>query len=168
MATLFEQWRDLLEGQTEETFKDFWEEYSDAEIKIYTDILENHEKPFEGNFKELVEKYEVRPIMFMGFLDGVEPSVTNDFDLDAVTEDSDIHLEIDYKLLFFNMLKADADHLVSIEAWNDVLSDMEKIAIIKEYRRSKTVVRKEKKIGRNEPCPCGSGKKYKNCCGKAV
>ncbi|MBI4526377.1 MAG: SEC-C domain-containing protein [Deltaproteobacteria bacterium] len=24
----------------------------------------------------------------------------------------------------------------------------------------------EKKIGRNEPCPCGSGKKYKHCCGK--
>ena len=24
----------------------------------------------------------------------------------------------------------------------------------------------EPKIGRNEPCPCGSGKKYKNCCGK--
>ena len=27
-------------------------------------------------------------------------------------------------------------------------------------------VRKEKKIGRNEPCPCGSGKKYKKCCGR--
>ncbi len=27
-------------------------------------------------------------------------------------------------------------------------------------------VRVEKKVGRNEPCPCGSGKKYKNCCGK--
>ncbi|MHB1694447.1 MAG: SEC-C metal-binding domain-containing protein, partial [bacterium] len=25
---------------------------------------------------------------------------------------------------------------------------------------------KSKKIGRNEPCPCGSGKKYKNCHGK--
>ena len=24
----------------------------------------------------------------------------------------------------------------------------------------------DKKIGRNEPCPCGSGKKYKKCCGK--
>jgi preprotein translocase subunit SecA len=24
----------------------------------------------------------------------------------------------------------------------------------------------EKKIGRNDPCPCGSGKKYKQCCGK--
>ena len=30
----------------------------------------------------------------------------------------------------------------------------------------KEPVRVEKKIGRNEPCPCGSGKKYKNCCGK--
>ncbi len=28
-----------------------------------------------------------------------------------------------------------------------------------------TTVRKEKKVGRNEPCPCGSGKKYKKCCG---
>lgn len=27
---------------------------------------------------------------------------------------------------------------------------------------------KNKKIGRNEPCPCGSGKKYKNCCGKVI
>ena len=26
--------------------------------------------------------------------------------------------------------------------------------------------RKKTKIGRNEPCPCGSGKKYKNCCGR--
>ena len=24
----------------------------------------------------------------------------------------------------------------------------------------------EKKVGRNDPCPCGSGKKYKNCCGR--
>ena len=26
--------------------------------------------------------------------------------------------------------------------------------------------REEPKIGRNDPCPCGSGKKYKKCCGK--
>ena len=29
-----------------------------------------------------------------------------------------------------------------------------------------TVVNTEPEVGRNEPCPCGSGKKYKNCCGK--
>ena len=31
---------------------------------------------------------------------------------------------------------------------------------------NKTVVNQEPKVGRNEPCPCGSGKKYKNCCGR--
>ena len=31
---------------------------------------------------------------------------------------------------------------------------------------NRTVVNKGPQVGRNEPCPCGSGKKYKNCCGK--
>lgn len=34
-----------------------------------------------------------------------------------------------------------------------------------DWRASKTIVR-EDKVGRNDPCPCGSGKKYKKCCGK--
>jgi len=29
-----------------------------------------------------------------------------------------------------------------------------------------TVVRSRPKVGRNDPCPCGSGKKYKQCCGR--
>ena len=36
----------------------------------------------------------------------------------------------------------------------------------KEGGMNKTVVNEEPKIGRNDPCPCGSGKKYKNCCWK--
>lgn len=36
----------------------------------------------------------------------------------------------------------------------------------KEGGMNKTVVNKEPKVGRNDPCPCGSGKKYKNCCGR--
>ena len=32
--------------------------------------------------------------------------------------------------------------------------------------KPKTVVNSAAKIGRNDPCPCGSGKKYKNCCGR--
>ncbi|WP_319560596.1 YchJ family protein [Marispirochaeta sp.] len=34
------------------------------------------------------------------------------------------------------------------------------------HKPSLTVIREEPKIGRNDPCPCGSGKKYKKCCGK--
>ena len=33
-------------------------------------------------------------------------------------------------------------------------------------QKTTTVINNEPKVGRNEPCPCGSGKKYKNCCGK--
>ena len=36
----------------------------------------------------------------------------------------------------------------------------------KEGGMNKTVVNKEPKVGRNDPCPCGSGKKYKKCCGR--
>ena len=32
--------------------------------------------------------------------------------------------------------------------------------------KTETVVRTGPKVGRNDPCPCGSGKKYKHCCGK--
>ena len=36
----------------------------------------------------------------------------------------------------------------------------------KEGGMNKTIVNEEPKVGGNDPCPCGSGKKYKNCCGK--
>ena len=35
-----------------------------------------------------------------------------------------------------------------------------------QVKSTQTIVRESKKIGRNEPCHCGSGKKYKQCCGK--
>jgi preprotein translocase subunit SecA len=35
-----------------------------------------------------------------------------------------------------------------------------------EPQKQQTVVRNEEKVGRNDPCPCGSGKKYKKCCGR--
>ena len=39
----------------------------------------------------------------------------------------------------------------------------------KDVRREvETFVRQDRKVGRNEPCPCGSGKKYKACCGRKI
>ena len=38
-------------------------------------------------------------------------------------------------------------------------------ALAKRYKDAHiTKIREHKKIGRNDPCPCGSGKKFKNCC----
>jgi SEC-C motif-containing protein len=37
-----------------------------------------------------------------------------------------------------------------------------------ELVRQKPVTHEGPRVGRNDPCPCGSGKKYKKCCGKAA
>ena len=49
-------------------------------------------------------------------------------------------------------------------------ADMRFSAPFKSAQRQKpqTMVRKGEKVGRNDPCPCGSGKKYKKCCGSAA
>ena len=101
----------------------------------------------------------------MGFLDGINTSLNKANDLERIKEDTAIELDIDFEKLFFNMLKADADYLYTLPQWDGVLSEDKRREIVKDFKRSKTV-RKEKEPGRNDPCPCGSGKKYKKCCGK--
>ena len=101
----------------------------------------------------------------MGFLDGINTSLKTANELEEMTEETAIDLDVDFEKLFFNMLKAEAEYLYTLEEWDDVLSTDARIEIVKEFKRSRTVV-KEKEPGRNDPCPCGSGKKYKKCCGK--
>lgn len=166
MATLFEQWQDLIENQTQETFNEFWEEYSGAETKIYSDILDHPDEKMTGKLGELAAKYEVRPVIFMGFLDGINESIETKQKLEGFDEESEIELKIVPETLFYNMLKADADYLYGLEQWMDILGEDKIREIVKEYKASKTVRRAAPKIGRNDPCPCGSGKKYKHCCGR--
>ena len=162
--SLYKQWVDLMEGQTDETFDAFWKEYSETETRIYTHILESKEPRLAGKFSELTAKFEADPVIFLGFLDGIQTSLNNPMELEAVTEDTEIDLDIDFEKLFFNMLKADADYLYTLKAWEGIFSEEKIMQIIKDFKRSK-IVHKEKEPGRNDPCPCGSGKKYKKCCG---
>jgi uncharacterized protein YecA (UPF0149 family) len=163
--TLLKQWQDLMENQTDKTIDEFWQEYAGTEQRVYQHILANYPEKLAGKFSELVEKFEAKPAIFMGFMDGINSSLKEEKDLEKVTEDSDLEFDIDYEKLYFNMLKADADYLYTLEEWLNVF-DLEKLQqITKDYKRSK-IVRVEKKPGRNDPCPCGSGKKYKNCCGR--
>ena len=162
--SLYKQWLDLMEGQTDETFEAFWKEYSETETRVYAHILESKEPRLTGKFSELAAKFEADPVIFMGFLDGIQTSLNNPFELDAVTEDTDIDLDIDFEKLYFNMLKADADYLYTLKAWEGIFSEDKIMQIIKDFKRSK-IVHKEKEPGRNDPCPGGSGKKYKKCCG---
>ena len=55
--------------------------------------------------------------------------------------------------------------LYNLPQWDAIFSKDKQKELFKEQKLSGTVV-KGKKIGRNDPCPCGSGKKYKHCCGR--
>lgn len=61
-------------------------------------------------------------------------------------------------------MKADGVDLNSPKAMKKWVKDHEKELKQEQQGKVETIV-KEKEPGRNDPCPCGSGKKYKKCCG---
>ena len=104
-------------------------------------------------------------VTFIGFLDGINTSLKQELDLESLESGTVISLDVDFEKLYFNMLDAKADWLYHLKEWDDVLSEEKRHEITKEFRASKVFVKQET-VGRNDPCPCGSGKKYKKCCGK--
>ena len=164
---LLEQWQKIAYNEKTDRgeLQRFWQRYFLLEKGVYEKLLTNPDEKVEGTVKELADKYNLSVMEMTGFLDGINSSLNSEIDLEKVTEETAIDLDIDFEKLFFNMLKAEADYLYTLEAWEGVLSEERRIEIVKEYKKSKTV-HVEKKPGRNDPCPCGSGKKYKKCCGK--
>ena len=104
-------------------------------------------------------------LTMVGFLDGINDSLKVSNPIDTFEEDTEVSLEYDPELLYKNMVEAKADWLYGLEEWNDILTPERQKELYREQKKSGTIV-KEKKIGRNDPCPCGSGKKYKFCCGR--
>lgn len=162
---LIQEWESIVQqnAETAERYKEFWDGYVEVEKKVYVQVLDVQRTELKGTIKELSEEFDVLPVIFIGFLDGINTSLTEEINLDDLEEDSEINVVIDLKKLYFNMLDAKADWLYTLAAWDTILTDEERKVIKKEFMLSKTIV-KEAKIGRNDPCPCGSGKKYKKCC----
>jgi preprotein translocase subunit SecA len=53
-----------------------------------------------------------------------------------------------------------------LSGYDDLARDMADQQAAAEAQKIQTIVRNQPKVGRNDPCPCGSGKKYKKCCGR--
>ena len=139
---LLDTWRNLA-YQTEmdnKTANEFWGSYFTQEKAIYEQILADPDTVVKGTVKELADKY------------GVE-------------EDTEVSLDYDKEKLYYNMVACKADWLYELPQWDNLLDEATRKDLYKKQKLSGTIV-KGKKIGRNDPCPCGSGKKYKQCCGK--
>lgn len=165
--TLLERWRGMAYNphKSQRESDAFWAKYFTVEKTFYEKLLAT-EEVVTGTVKELAEKYGVEVIVMVGFLDGINDSLKNPNPIEEMTEDTAVNLDYDKELLYKNMVEAKAEWLYTLEAWNTLIPDENRRKeLYKEQKSSHTVV-KEKKISRNEPCPCGSGKKYKFCCGR--
>ena len=165
--TLLEQWKDIAYDETADRgqLQNFWGSYYQIEKEIYEKLLSNPDEEVRGTVKELAERYGQDVMTMVGFLDGIDESLVVPNPIDTMDEDTVVNLVFDKEKLYKNMVAARADWLYELPQWEEIFSESELKKLYKEQKES-TTIRKGKKIGRNDPCPCGSGKKYKKCCGK--
>ena len=167
MSTLYQQWQNIAYDETADRsqLEKFWGTYFQIEKEIYEKLLSNPDEVVKGTVKELAEKYGQEVLTMVGFLDGIDESLKEPNPIETMDEDTVVSLAFDKEKLYKNMVAAKADWLYELPQWKEIYSEEELKKLYKEQKES-TTIRKEKKIGRNDPCPCGSGKKYKKCCGK--
>ena len=165
--TILDQWRDIAynESADKTTLQRFWANYFNIEKNIYEQLLTNPDEAVVGTVKELAEKYGLSILEMAGFLDGINDSLITPNPIDTMDEDTTVSLAFDKEKLYKNMVDAKADWLYNLPMWDDIFDKETKHRLYMEQKKSGTVI-VGKKVGRNDPCPCGSGKKYKYCCGR--
>ena len=165
--SLLSEWRELAyeKEKTKQEADYFWGNYFAVEKEIYRKILSDPAETSSATVKELAERFGCKLPIMVGFLDGINDSLKAPNPIEEMTEDTTVSLDYDKEKLYYNMVAAKADWLYGLPEWNDILTEERRKELYKEQKNSGTV-HVEKKPGRNDPCPCGSGKKYKFCCGR--
>ena len=165
---ILQTWRDLAygEGLNDKERENLWTGYFTIEKGIYEQILSDPTQVITGTVKELAERYNTEVLIMTGFLDGINESLKGyENPIDTMEEDTEVRIEIDPEKLYYNMVEAKANWLYELPQWDSILTEERRKELYKQQKASGTI-RKPRKIGRNDPCPCGSGKIYKKCCGK--
>ena len=164
---LLKKWRDMAYSETANKgdLQRLWADYFQKEKDIYAELLKNPDEEVKGTVKELAEKYSIDIMTMTGFLDGINDSLKEANPIEEMEEDTNVNLVFDKELLYKNMVAAGADWLYELPEWEDIFDEDKRKALYREQKSSTTIVKPDK-VYPNDPCPCGSGKKYKKCCGK--
>ncbi|MDE7403799.1 MAG: SEC-C domain-containing protein [Lachnospiraceae bacterium] len=164
---LLKTWRDMAYSETANKgdLQRLWGAYFQKEKEIYAELLKNPDEEVRGTVKELAEKYNVDIMTMTGFLDGINDSLKEANPIEEMEEDTQVNLVFDKELLYKNMVAAGADWLYELPEWEAIFDENKRKELYREQKSSTTIVKPEK-VYPNDPCPCGSGKKYKKCCGK--
>ena len=165
---LLQEWREYAYGVelNSKEGKAIWDKYFEQEKAIYQQLLAAPEEVVSGTVQELADKYGMELNYMVGFLDGINESLKEPNPIKEMEADTVVKLPIDLESLYYHMVEAGADWLYELPEWDELSTPERRKELYREQKKSGTIV-KERKVGRNEPCPCGSGKKYKYCCGRA-
>jgi len=164
---LLQEWKKIAYDETKDkgAIQRFWANYFNLEKGVYEKLLTEQDVEVKGTVKELAEKYNLSVMEMTGFLDGINDSLVTPNPIEEMEEDTVVSLLFDKARLYKNMVDAKADWLYELPQWKEIFDDATRKELYLEQKKSGTVV-KGPKIGRNDHCPCGSGKNYKQCCGK--
>lgn len=164
--SLLDEWRQAAynEEADQEQYQLFWANYFNLEKGFYQSLLSSNEA-VTGTIPELAKKYDVNVLTMVGILDGINDSLKTPNPIETMDEKTELQLDYDAEKLYYNMVEARAEWLYTLPEWNDLLTEERRKELYKSQKSSTTIV-KGPKVGRNDPCPCGSGKKFKFCCGK--
>ena len=164
---LLDDWRAYAYDQQADKNKmqAFWADYFEKEKSVYEQLLENPDDEVKGTVRELADKYGLDLQIMVGFLDGINDSLKEKNPIETMDEDTPVSLAFDKERLYKNMVDAKADWLYGLPQWEKIFDEETRKQFYLEAKKMNTVI-KPRKIGRNEPCPCGSGKKYKQCHGR--
>ena len=160
---LHDAWKRVAFDPQGQAVKHVWDEYLAKEKKVYKEILSQKLTLIEGTMEELSSRFGLNTTHMAAFVDGIHEAVDDLPPINEIEADTAIKMEIDFKRLFKQMVEYKAKELYSLPEWNDIFAPYEQREYYMEQKKAHTIVKSEK-IGRNEPCPCGSGKKYKKCC----
>lgn len=165
--SILEEWRSVAYNQeaNKGEIQRFWQRYFLLEKGVYEKLLANPDEVVEGTVKELAEKYGITLMEMVGFLDGINESLIEANPIEEMDENTRVSLAFDKEKLYKNMVDAKADWLYELPQWESIFDEATRHRLYLEQKKSGTVI-KEQKVYPNDPCPCGSGKKYKKCCGK--
>ncbi len=161
---LYEEWVKTAYRKDGRINKTLWDQYMPLEQEVYQYILREKITVIKGTVSDLGIRFRMPVEYVCGFIDGLNEVIPEPIKLEELNEYDEVELKLDFEKLYKKMVEYKAEHLFSLPEWNNVFTEAERKQFFTEQKKSGTVV-KEEKVGRNEPCPCGSGKKYKKCCG---
>ena len=164
---LLDDWHSLAYQATDQKeIKRIWDKYFKEEKEIYKSILDDPDTEITGTVSSLSEKYNMDILYFVGFLEGINDSLEKSNPIEKLKESSKIKIKINKEKLYYNMVLNKADWLYNLPQWDNILTNEKRNELYKECKNSQIVKRESNKVYPNDLCPCGSGKKYKKCCGK--